>query len=442
VRWPQFSVNGQHLAFAARRDKAWLMVLDGKESAQTFEKIGAPLFSPDGLRLAHFGRRQGKWNVIVNGEPLGASFDELGYAVFSPDGGHLAFVGRRNGKLVVAVDLKEGPPFDVVGGFAFGPDGRRFGYGGADIKTAFPGDKGLGRVVIDGEPGTPFEGEKPGAWMKGQPSLVAGYFDELICRVHGITAPIFSGDGSRVAYAVHQGKDNEVVVVDGQPGPQFAAIAYGPRFSADGKRVAYVARRGKDDEVVIVDGQPGPRFRSIATPPLFCNEGRHLAYIVSDAEGKFLVVDGERVGSAMLPGADFVADLAFAPDGRRVGYVAIAGSFWAAWARNMATGVNDSTKAVGRSAKRRVYVDGQPGSEYDAQGLSGLDFTRDSRHVIYVVHGVQQGSRKVSFVVTNRTEGKRYDGGWARTLAVQDGGTVTYVAQTGRKFLRVTHPIQ
>ena len=439
-----FSGGGQHLAFAARRGKAWMMVLDGKEPAQTFEKLSEPLFSPDGTRLAYFAKRQGKWSVIVNGEPLGAPFDELEDAMFSPDGQRLAFVGRRGGKLIVTVDLKEGPPFDVIGGIRFSDDGRRFSYAGADIKTGFGGDKGLGRVVIDGEPGPQFEGEKSSSMLKalatGPTSLAPGYFSDLSVRLHGVAAPVFSADGSRVAHAAHRDKNNEVVFVDGQPGPEFVAVVTGPRFSADGKRLAYAARRGDGDEVVIVDGQPGPRFASIVAGPRFCNEGRHVAYIASDAgDARFLIVDGERVGAPLLAGADFASDLTFAPDGRRVGYVATAGSVWAGSGPRSLGG---SGKGVGKNAKRRVYVDGQPGREYDARAVSGLEFTPDSRHVIYVVHGLQEGSRKVSFVVTNRAEGRRYDAVWTRTLSVEGTGTVAYVAQSGRKFLRVTQPIE
>jgi Tol biopolymer transport system component len=439
-----FSGGGQHLAFAARRGKAWMMVLDGKEPAQTFEKLSEPLFSPDGQRLVHFGKRQGKWSVIVNGEPLGAPFDELEDAMFSPDGQRLAVVGRRGGKLIVTVDLKEGPPFDVIGGLSFSDDGRHVSYAGADIKTGFGGDKGLGRAVIDGEPGPQFEGEKSSSMLKamatGPTSLVSGNFGDLSWRVHGVSAPVFSADGSRVAYVAHRDKDNEVVIADGQPGPQFAAIVTAPRFSPDAKRIGYAARRAKDDEVVVVDGQPGPRFASIVAGPRFCNEGRHVAYVASEAGGaRFLIVDGERVGGALLQGADFVSSLTFAPDGKRVGCIGIAGSFWAGSGPRSLGG---SGKGVGRSAKRRVYVDGQPGPEYDTQNVSGLEFTPDSRHVIYVVHGLQEGSRKVSFVVTNRTEARRYDAVWTRTLGVQDTGAVVYVAESGRKFLRVTHPIQ
>jgi WD40-like Beta Propeller Repeat len=446
VRSLTFSDDGQRLAFAARRNKSWFVVLDAKESAQAFEKVSSPLFGPDGLHLVYFGKRQGKWSVILDEEQLEALFDDFMDAVFSPDGNRLACVGRRGDKWVVVVDLKAGPPFDVIGGLRFSAGGQRFSYAGADVKTGFGGDKGLGRVVVDGEPGPQFEGEKAGMFIEKteQPSLIPGYFGDLSIKRHGVGAPVFSTDASHVAYAAHQAKEKEVVVVDGEPGPQFAAIIAGPRFSPDGKRIAYAARRGKDDAIVVVDGQLGPRFASIVAGPQFCTQGRHVAYVAAESSGgRFLMVDGERVGGALLSGADFVSDLTFAPDGRRVGFVAISGSFWAAWARNMAAGANlGGTKAIGRTAKRRVYIDGQPGAEYDTREVSALQFSPDSRHAVYIIHGLQEGSRRVSFVVTNRIEAKHYDAVWARTLTIQDAGTVAYVAQSGRRFVRVTHSMR
>ncbi len=50
---------------------------------------------------------------------------------------------------------------------------------------------------------------------------------------------IFSADGKRVAYRAWK-RDKCLVVVDGEAGAEYDAIAEGsPVFSADGKRVAY-----------------------------------------------------------------------------------------------------------------------------------------------------------------------------------------------------------
>jgi len=424
-----FSPDGKHLAFAGRRGKAWMMVVDGKEPTQTYEKMSAPQFTGDGTRLAFAGKLQGKFNIVVNSETVGAPFDLTDLLMFSPGGDRLAVVGLRKGKRLVMVDGKEGPPFDVIGGLKFSHDGRHFAYGGADIKSGFGGDKGLGRVVIDGEPGPQHQGEKTSSFLKamamGPTSLAPGYFADLSHWLHGVSSPVFTPDGSRVAYVAHRGKDDEVVVVDGQPGAQFPLITTPLVFCPRGQRLAYGVRRGDNDETVIVDGQSGPKVASVESMPWFCGEGRHIAYLVSDAGGKFLMVDGARVGLALLADADYVSWSGFSPDGRRVAYVV---------ARSNLT-------ILARNAKRRVYVDGQPGPLYDSRALGLIGFTPDSRHVVYLVHNLKDSSPKDSFVVVDQAEGKRYDSVWARTLEVRER-EISYVAQSGAKFLRVTQAIQ
>jgi hypothetical protein len=137
------------------------------------------------------------------------------------------------------------------------------------------------------------------------------------------------------------------------------------------------------------------------------------------------MVDGARVGPALLPDADSVSRGGFSPDGRRVAYVV----------------ARTNTTIFARNAKRRVYVDGQPGPLYDSRALGGIHFTPDSRHVIYLVHSLKDASPKDSFVVVDQAEGKRYDSVWARTLDVRER-EISYVAQSGAKFLRVTQAIQ
>jgi hypothetical protein len=423
-----FSPDGKHLAFAARRGKAWMMVLDGKETAQAYEKAVAPRFSGDGTRLAFVGKLQGKMNVVLNGEAVGSPFDMVDLLMFAP-GDRLAVVGLRKGKRLVMLDGKEGPPFDVIGGLEFTRDGRRFGYGGAMIKGGLGGDKGLGRVVLDGELGPEYLGEKTSSFLKamamGPTSLAPGYLPDLSHWLHGVSSPTFSADGSHVAFVIHRAKDDEVVVVDGQPGPQFPVITTPLVFCPKSQRLAYGVRRGENDETVMLDGQPGPKVATLESVPWFCGEGRHIAYVVSDARGKFLMVDGEKVGPALLPDADFVTRGGFSPDGRHTGFVV----------------ARQNMTIVSSNVKRRVYVDGQPGRLYDSRALTGLDFTADSRHVIYSVHHLKDASPKDSFVVIDQAEGKRYDSVWTRTVEDRER-EITYVAQSGGKFLRVTQALQ
>jgi hypothetical protein len=432
VRHLTFSRDSQHLAFAARRDKTWLMVLDAREPAQRFDEVGSPVFSQDGARIAYAAKRDkkwtivigtetsatsyddvglpvfsqdgmhvtysakraGKWTVVADGEERGPQFDGVSNRIFSPDGRRVAYVGRRGGTWIGVLDGKEGPPFDILGGLAFSYDSRRFAYAGADVHRSLGSQKAQGRAIVDGESGPQFEGNQVGSLTKSMVTgtnvaIVEGYFSQLFSDVHGVTAPVFSPDGTRVAYAVH---------------------------------------RGKDDAAVIVDGAPGPRFPSIVAGPVFSADSRHVAYVVSDGDVKMLVIDGERVGRESAVGTDFVSELTFAANNRTVGYIGITGGSW-------------YERGLTLRARRRVYVDGQSGAEYDALRISSPQFTSDGRHTVYAVYHVQENSRNVSFVVTDGAEGKRYDYLFA-ALDILDNRAVVYAAQSGRKFFRVTQSLQ
>src|SRR5262249_16605132 len=61
-------------------------------------------------------------------DALRASQEEM--LAVSPDTRHVAYVARRGDKSVVAVDGREGSPFDEVDAHTllFGPDSKRMGY--------------------------------------------------------------------------------------------------------------------------------------------------------------------------------------------------------------------------------------------------------------------------------------------------------------------------
>lgn len=399
-----FSADGARTAYAARRDKRWFVVVDGIVPEASYDNVGPPVFSQDAKRLA-FPAKRGKWIVVADGKELESQFDDVDTITFSPDGLRLAWVGRRGSKRVVALDGKEGGPFDTVGGLTFSADSRRFAYAGADIHGGLTGNKGKGRVVVDGEPGPQFEGttlplSNPGALdatdfrglvpiLLTRGKLDPVYASYLLYRFHGISRPIFSPDGSRVAYA---------------------------------------ARRGKNDETVFIDGQPGSASQSVVGLPAFSGDGAHVALAVSGADVTKLLVDGRPVGTGCCAGTDFVTAVTFAPDGQRVAYLGVAGGHM---------------YKIGMSprAKRCVYVDGQPGMQYDALAVSALQFSPDSHHSVYVVDGVVEGSQDASFVVTDGVEGKRYEAVYADTLKILDAG-VAYAARAGRRFLRVTQSLQ
>jgi hypothetical protein len=69
---------------------------------------GRPTFSPDGSRLAYVARKDWKWRVVVN-DVEGPAFYNIGEGsvVFSPDSAHLAYTAWRAGKWRLIIDDRE-----------------------------------------------------------------------------------------------------------------------------------------------------------------------------------------------------------------------------------------------------------------------------------------------------------------------------------------------
>lgn len=394
IKDPVFNPQTGRPTYAAKRDKRWLIVEDGKEGSSTYADVGLPEYSDDGKHMLLPAKPAKKWALVVDGNPQPGEFDEIVVQRFSPGGRHVAYVGRRGNKFIAVVDGKEGKPFDIIGGLTFGQNGNRWGYAGVDVHRGFGKEKGVGHVVIDGVEGPEFEGNQIGSLLGNMargsvPHLLLGYFEQLLSGPHGVTAPVFSPDGQRSAYAARQAKDAATVIHNEERSATVPAILAGPLFSPD---------------------------------------GQHLAWVISDGGGVALVVDGTKVGAASADETDFVTGLFFAPDSRRVAYVGVNGGDW-------------YERGFTRRARRRVYLDGVAGTEYDAMFLGRLQFTLDGNHLSYVVGRTSENSRNVSFVVIDRAEGKRYDDifGWPRIGG--DGRSISYIAQAGRKFYVVTQPL-
>ena len=390
VRSLIFSPNSEHLAFAARRDKKWMVVEDGNERPGTYADVGLPRYSEDGKRMAFRAKPAKKWVLVVDGTPQPAEFDGIVTTTFSPDGQRIAYLGRRGEKYTVVVDGKEDSTFDIVSGIRFSSDSRRIVYAGADVKRGFGKEKAFGRVSIDGTAGPSFEGAQVGGLLKSMATgsitrLVTGYLPQFWADTHGVSTPVFSPDGARVAYAARREKDAIVVFLDGEPGKAFPPIVAGPVFSPDNRRIAFATT---------VD------------------------------EATALVLDGVIVGKGPAAGTTFISDLTFAPDNERLAYIGVTGgSMW--------------DQGYTARARRRVYVDGVAGKEYDVPYLGRLAFGHDGKHVSYVVGGLTEGSRKVDFVVINTREGDRYDAVLGPGRFNGDGRTLRYTAQAGGKFYAV-----
>ena len=280
-----------------------------------------------------------------------------------------------------------------------------------------------------------------------------------------ISAPVFSSDGKRLAYAANVGssdKGKQVLVVDEQAGLAYDEIEL-PQgrsascFSPDGKHTIYAARKAGKWHAV-VDGREGPacdtffgpesttfygkpavyaswcavawrtgkdephppQYEQFSFRPLFYGAGAgHVAYIgiVQTRARVRVVVDG-------VPGPQYaqVSKPVVSDDGRRVGYIAC--------------------RTRGDHRKFMAVIDGRESPEYDEVPLNrGGDwepFSHGGQHSAYMA----RAGRKWHAVVDGRL-GSEYDevypiapSAWYSFFSA-DGSRIVYLARRGEKWRAV-----
>ena len=114
------------VAYAARKDGKWTMVIDGVERGWYDEVAEGLVFSDDGAHFAFTARRGPSWYVVVDGQPRqpskGVVVDSL---AMSKDGAHVAFAYIETpGRLRIALDgWRSRETYDLV---MVGSDGMSF----------------------------------------------------------------------------------------------------------------------------------------------------------------------------------------------------------------------------------------------------------------------------------------------------------------------------
>jgi len=408
-----FSPDGQRLVYAARMGTNWLCVLNGEEGP-AFDSVDMPTFSPDSRHLAYGTKRGKMWVMILGGQPVGPEVEYsrqpfFRYSKFSPDGQRLAYplYSSRKG-LTVVLDGKEGPLFDKITGLVFSSGSRRLAYTGVRVKSGWK-EKSLGTVVVETQEGQVFEGPPPWEASVLASSLLAKsvlFFEDARFLT---SASIYLGDPRKLEVS---------------PGGTGVSV---PVFSPDGQRIAYAACRGAEDEVMMINGEPGPRFEAIRTLPVFSPDGEHVAYLAAERKKNAVeVVDGTKVRVVPFRESDnFAGQVTFSPDGRHLAYVL--GDCGAQFIAGKT-----------RQARRRVVLDGTEGKEYDVLSVSNLRFGPDGRHLAYAVAGADKAK---SFVVLDGLEGKPYDGLYTDSMHFSGPAEIAYVAREGRRLYRVVQRI-
>lgn len=417
-----FSPDSRHVGYIARAGDKWFAVLDSRAS-QGYDEVGHDFFlSPDARHLAYLARTGDKWSVILDDKACGAFnqrpnlwdelrshcggglnpqptveserkerlkeaatqarelFDEIefGGPVLSADGKHLAYAARKGEKWFVVTDGQQGGAYNNARDLVFSADGKHLAY------AAQRGGKWF--AVIDGR-----ESEE---------------FDEVKILSETSGRPVFSPNGDRAAYSARKG-GKWFLVVDGQAGAPADHVT-GPYFSQDSKHVMYLCRTGEKVSVV-VDGRSAGEFDQVDDREghIFSPDGKHAAYRALKGDRQLVVADGQ-------PGPEFfnVDRPVFSPDSTRIAYQASRSPKRPETSSDLATenlnwykkyqdlhfpflGNSTMESPSGRGyynlekgVRQLVVVDGKAGMEYD--GVAGLSFSPDSKHVAYAALRAQK----------------------------------------------------
>ncbi|TKD13232.1 hypothetical protein [Polyangium fumosum] len=311
-----WSADGRRLAYPARREKGWSLVVDGR-AGPTFDGVGEVVLSADGAHVAYAAHRRGVWFVVLDETP-GPAFDAIleGTMLFG-QGGRFAYVGKTGGSVRAVVDGVPGPRYDGIGALRFSEDGAAVAHVGRRGEEAF--------FWMNGRESPPAEAIAHHALgpRGGRHAYVAKRNGQWRVTVDGIeSAPyarisevLFSKGGAHVAYAGRRA-DGEVLVLDAVEGPPYEEIAPGSLvFGAESGPVAYAARRGRGWHIV-VNGEEGSAYDAVDRP-VFARRGTKFGYVAASRGARFVVIDGREERPFAWAG-----DLTFSADGRYHAYLA------------------------------------------------------------------------------------------------------------------------
>lgn len=314
---PVFSPDSCHFAYAVESQKQasakqWVIQDETAEPAvdrliQFGDEGDALVFSPDGLHLAYAGVRDGSSRMYVDTQP-GPAFVVLGRPAFSPDSRRMAYMGGRSDQArSLVVDGVPGPEYNEVGPPTFSPDSRRVAYFAAHIERKLLRTRRDSRLILDGLE-TPLRAENFGElWLfspdsahfvcwayadKGWRLQVDGKLEDD--SFDGIGGLIYSTNGRLASAARHAHRWQ--VRVDATTDSEHDDVRMGG-FSPDGSRFAYLAR-DDDSWRVVVDGSPGPGFAAIDEryAVTFSHDGAHFAYVAQKSSGQLVPVLDHEAG--------------------------------------------------------------------------------------------------------------------------------------------------
>lgn len=293
--------------------------------------------------------------VIVDGVQLGP-YGSVKQMAFSSDGSRFAFQARDEaGEFVVLDGKRLADGYRASSSPVFSPDGRRFAFVGHDFDPANK-QRARSRAVLDG--------------------VAQAACDQLGENSDRENPLFFSANGQEFAWIGIRQSQFFVGVNGKEFGPFSTVIGSRVALSPDGKRFAFGVTRktnetGRAATFLVVDGVETPlKDRLEAHSLVFSPNGRRLGYVTLAGGSHRVIVDGKSSKQWVGSGAP---QIVFSPDSEHYAYIGK------------------------ENGKTRVVADGK--EEKSFVSVKGLPtFSPDSRHLAYAAE-VRDETNRVSFYV-------------------------------------------
>jgi len=311
--WFGMSPDRRHrLAIVERADLDQRVVLDGVEGP-SFLGVGveAVTWSHHGARVAYAARSERGWSVVVDGAP-GLAFEGIGPIVWSPDDRRLAYAAMRGPKWVLVENGVEGPPWDEIlaASLLYSPDGARFAYVAAD--TTADENAPHVRVVIDGvaEPAASGIGDlrfsadsRHYTYLRRDGARSSLVVDGVARATHDGIASYSLDDRADVIALVVNIEDRWHAQIGEDLGPPFARVT-SIQLTKDGAHSLYGAKLDASgpSEVVVHDRVLGKPYEAIRPNSLCLAEDGRYAFAAHDGRGWTVVLGEQELGHFLAVG--------------------------------------------------------------------------------------------------------------------------------------------